>query len=146
MFAGRLAWQYEDFLSKLKTYKYRDDVVLTGYLPEEELEELTASAYAAVYVSDLEGFGLPIVEAMQCGVPVIAANNSSMPEVGEDAALYAEADQPDTIAAHMQTLYKNEQIREKMIQKGLERAKQFSWEKAANLFWQEILATKAVSS
>lgn len=146
VFAGRLAWQYQYFMEKLKTYKYRNDVVLTGYVTDEILARLTASSYAAIYVSHFEGFGLPILEAMQSGVPVITANNSSMPEVGGDAALYAEADQPDTIAAHMQTLYKNEQIREKMIQKGLERAKQYSWEKGANLFWQEILATKAVSS
>ncbi len=146
VFAGRLAWQYQDFMEKLKTYKYRNDVVLTGYVTDEILARLTASSYAAIYVSHFEGFGLPILEAMQSGVPVIAANNSSMPEVGGDAALYAEADHPDAIAAHMQTLYKNEQIREKMVKKGLERAKLYSWEKAANQFWQEILATKAVSS
>jgi len=146
VFAGRLAWQYQDFMEKLKTYKYRNDVVLTGYVTDEILAKLTASSYAAIYVSHFEGFGLPILEAMQSGVPVITANNSSMPEVGGEAALYADADQPDTIAAHMQTLYKNEQIREKLVQKGLERAQQYSWEKAASLFWKEILATKAVSS
>ena len=146
VFAGRLAWQYQDFMEKLKTYKYRNDVVLTGYVTDEILAKLTASSYAAIYVSHFEGFGLPILEAMQSGVPVITANNSSMPEVGGEAALYADADQPDTIAAHMQTLYKNEQIREKLVQKGLERAQQYSWEKAASLFWKEILATKEVSS
>lgn len=146
VFAGRLAWQYQEFVEKLKTYKYRNDVVLTGYVTDDILAKLTASSYAAIYVSYFEGFGLPILEAMQSGVPVIAANNSSMPEVGGDAALYAVADQPDTIAAHMQTLYKNEQTRDQMVQKGLERAQQYSWKKAADLFWQEILACKAVSS
>src|SRR5574343_125351 len=141
VFAGRLAWQYQDFMEKLKTYKYRNDVVLTGYVTDEILAKLTASSYAAIYVSHFEGFGLPMLEAMQSGVPVITANNSSMPEVGGEAALYADADEPDTIAAHMQTLYKNEQIREKLVQKGLERAQQYSWEKAASLFWKEILAT-----
>ena len=146
VFVGRLAWQYQDFMEKLKTYKYRNDVVLTGYVTDEILAKLTASSYAAIYVSHFEGFGLPILEAMQSGVPVITANNSSMLEVGGEAALYADADQPDTITAHMQTLYKNEQIREKMVQKGLTRAQQYSWEKAASLFWKEILATKADSS
>lgn len=146
VFAGRLAWQYQDFVEKLKTYKYRNDVVLTGYVEESILQKLTGAAYAALYVTHFEGFGLPIVEAMQSGVPVVVGNNSSMPEVGGDAVLYADAAQPETIAEQMQQLYRNEQMREKLIQKGLERAVLFSWEKAAQLFWEEILATKAVSS
>lgn len=146
VFAGRLAWQYEDFIEKLKTFKYRNDVVLTGYLEESLLQKLTGAAYAALYISDFEGFGLPIVEAMQAGVPVVAADNSSMPEVGADAVLYADATDPEKIAAQMQGLYRNEQMREKLIQKGLERAGFFSWDKAAALFWEEILVTKGVSS
>lgn len=146
VFAGRLAWQYQDFLEKLKTFKYRNDVVLTGYVEETILQKLTGAAYAALYVTHFEGFGLPIVEAMQSGVPVVVGNNSSMPEVGGDAVLYADAAKPETIAEQMQQLYRNEQMREKLIQKGLERAALFSWEKASQLFWEEILATKAVSS
>lgn len=146
VFVGRLAWQYQDFLEKLETFKYRKDVVLTGYVAENILQKLTSAAYGALYVSDFEGFGLPIVEAMQSGVPVVTANNSSMPEVGGDAVLYAESNNPESIAAQMQILYRNEQMREKLIQKGLERAQNYSWEKAAALFWEEIIATNAVSS
>lgn len=146
VFAGRLAWQYQDFVEKLKTFKYRNDVVLTGYVEEKILQKLTGAAYASLYVTHLEGFGLPIVEAMQSGVPVVVGNNSSMPEVGGEAVLYSDADNPENIASQMQALYRNEKMRENLIQKGLERAAQYSWENAAQLFWKEILATKAVSS
>ncbi len=146
VFAGRLAWQYQEFVEKLKTFKYRNDVLLTGYVEEKILQKLTGAAYASLYVSDFEGFGLPIVEAMQSGVPVVVGNNSSMPEVGGDAVLYADSTDPENIASQMQALYRNEKMRENMIQKGLERAAHYNWEKTAQLFWEEILATKAVSS
>jgi glycosyltransferase involved in cell wall biosynthesis len=135
--AGRLAWQYNDIIEKLKTYKYRSDVILTGYLPDEELAKLTASAYAMVYPSFFEGFGLPIVEAMQSGVPVITSNTSSMPEVGGDAALYANPNDPNAIAKHMLALYRDETFRNKLVETGFEQAKRFNWDQAASLIWDE---------
>ncbi|RYZ58242.1 MAG: glycosyltransferase family 1 protein, partial [Chitinophagaceae bacterium] len=86
--AGRLAWKNDEFLELLKTYKYKEDVVLTGYVPEEELAPLTASAYAAVYPSYFEGFGVPVAEAMRCGVPVLTTKDSAMEEISGGAALY----------------------------------------------------------
>jgi glycosyltransferase involved in cell wall biosynthesis len=145
VFTGRLAWKYEDFLEKLKTYKYRDDIVLTGYLSEDKLSLITSAAYASVYMSLYEGFGLPIVEAMQSGVPVITSNIASMPEVGSDAVLYADPNNPKTIAEQMQLLYKDEKLRQFQIEKGLERAKNYSWDQSAASFWQEIEALVTVS-
>jgi len=144
--AGRLAWNYVDFLQKLKTFKYKDEVILTGYLQEEALQKLTAAAYASIYVSNFEGFGLPIVEAMQAGVPVIAGKNSSMIEVGDTAALYADPENPKEIAEYMQLLYRDEQYRKVYIDRGLERAQLYSWDAAASAFWKEIMATVAVSA
>lgn len=139
LIAGRLAWQYDDILTKLKSYKYRDDVVLLDYLPDDQLMKITASAYAVVYPSYFEGFGLPVIEAMQSGVPVITSDTSSMPEVGGDAALYANPDSPDDIAKHMLNLYRDEALRNEMTKKGTERANAYNWDSAAENLWQTIL-------
>ena len=136
--AGRLAWQYGDVLKKLKSYKYRDDVVMLDYVSDEQLAKITAAAYALVYPSFFEGFGLPIVEAMQCEVPVIAGNNSSMPEIGGKAILYADAADPDAIAKQMLNLYKDESQRTALIEEGKTRAADFSWDRSAELLWQNI--------
>lgn len=139
--AGRLAWHYEEVIEKLKSYKYRNDVVLLGYLPEEQLAAVTAAAYAMVYPSFFEGFGLPIIEAMQSGVPVITSNASSMPETGGNAALYADPTDPDAIAKNMLNLYKDETLRSRLIESGKIQAARFSWEIAAQQTWQNICRT-----
>ncbi len=136
--AGRLAWQYEELVEKLKTYKYRDDVVMLGYLPEEQLAKITASAYALVYPSFFEGFGLPVVEAMQCGVPVITGNTAALPETGGTAALYADPADPDAIAKQMLLLYRDETLRSNLIKEGAVQSAKFNWDTAAEKFWECI--------
>ncbi len=138
--AGRLAWDYEDILVKLKTYKYRDDVVLLDYLTDEQLSKVTGAAYAMVYPSFFEGFGLPIVEAMQSGVPVITSSVSSMPEVGGEAALYADPVNPDAIAKQMLSLYKDEGLRSRKVEAGYLQAARFNWDTTAEALWKSILA------
>ena len=140
--AGRLAWKYESFLKDLETYKYRHDVILTGYLPEEELVSLTASAYALVYPSLFEGFGVPVLEAMQSGVPVITSASSAMEEIAGDAALYADVTTPFDIGEKMMNLYKDENQRDMLIQKGLQKAGEYSWQKTSTLLWQSICNSK----
>lgn len=141
--AGRLAWKYESFTEKLKSYKYRDDVILTGYLPEEELAALTASAYAMVYPSFYEGFGLPVAEAMQSGVAVITSASSAMQEIAGNAALYADPADHTAIADQMKRIYKDEPLRSELVRKGLEQAKQYNWEVAADQCWKAIEETIA---
>jgi glycosyltransferase involved in cell wall biosynthesis len=137
--AGRLAWKYQSFTEKLKSYKYRDDVLLTGYVEESELAKLMGAAYVLVYPSLHEGFGVPVLEAMQCGVPVITSSGSSMQEIAGDAALYANANDHTAIADCIMRLYKDENLRNHLIEKGRVAAKQFSWDKTAALFWESIL-------
>ncbi|MBW0179165.1 glycosyltransferase family 1 protein [Sediminibacterium sp.] len=136
--AGRLAWQYDDLLEKMKTYKYRDDVVLLGYLPEAQLQKVVGAAYALVYPSWFEGFGLPILESMQAGVPVICSNTSSMPEVAGDAALLIDPASHDAIGKEMLALYRSEGIRNAFIEKGLQRVQSFSWDITAAAVYKEL--------
>lgn len=137
--AGRLAWQYESFLENINTYKYRNDIIMTGYIEEKELANVMGSAYALVYPSLLEGFGVPVLEAIQCEVPVITSSNSSMQEIASDSALYANPKDYHEIAGKMILLYKDENIRKELIQKGKEIVLQYSWDKTATLLWQTIL-------
>jgi glycosyltransferase involved in cell wall biosynthesis len=139
--AGRLAWQYDKFLTSLKSYKYRDDVVLTGYIPEEELVKIIGSAYALVYPSLWEGFGVPVLEAMRCHTGVITSVNSSMQEIAGDAAVYADPSDHNDIADKMMLLYKNESLRAELIEKGKVREQEFSWDRTADLLWRSILKT-----
>lgn len=129
--AGRMAWGNDDFEKQLQLYKYRNDVVITGYLPDEQMQALTGAAYALVYPSYWEGFGLPVLEAMQSAVPVITSSNSSMPEVAGDAGLYNEPADAEGWGKAMGLMYKDEQLRSRLIEKGLERARMFSWEESA---------------
>ena len=134
--AGRLAWKYEAFSTSLKTYKYRQDVVLTGYLPEAELARLMASAYAMVYPSFFEGFGVPVAEAMQCGVPVITSAGSAMEELAGDAALYADPADHSALADQLMRIYKDERLRFTLIEKGKLKAALYSWDQAAVRCWE----------
>ena len=137
--AGRLAWKNDEFLTLLRTYKYKDDVVLTGYLEEGELARLTASAYAAVYPSFFEGFGVPVLEAMQCGVPALTSKDSSMEEISEGAGLYFDPYNVDDIAYKMMFIYKNEDERKALIEKGKPVAANYTWQRTADLLWECML-------
>ncbi|MBK9938965.1 MAG: glycosyltransferase family 4 protein [Chitinophagaceae bacterium] len=137
--AGRLAWQYESFEKDLKSYKYRNDVVLTGYVEDAVLADIIGAAYAQVYPSLFEGFGVPVLEAMRCDVPVITSADSAMQEIAKDAALYADANSHTDIANKMMLLYKDENLRKELILKGRQIVKQYSWDKTATLLWQSIV-------
>jgi glycosyltransferase involved in cell wall biosynthesis len=139
--AGRLAWKNEEFLQLMNTYKYKAEVVLTGYLMEEELALVMASAYALVYPSVFEGFGVPVVEAMKCGVPVLTSENTAMQEAGGEAALYFAAVDHMDIADKMMTIYKDENLRAQMIEKGYKAADKLDWDESAEQFWTIIEKT-----
>lgn len=139
--AGRLAWKYGSFKESLKSYKYRNDVVMTGYAEETEMVKIIGSAYGMIYPSVFEGFGVPVLEAMRCEVPVITSSGSAMQEIAKDGALYAAAGNYNDIAGKMILLYKDENLRKELIRKGQEIAGQYSWDRTATLLWQSIIKT-----
>lgn len=113
------------------SYKLQEHVVFTGFVPDEQLAWLYSRAEAYVFPSLSEGFGLPGLEAMVHGCPVIAAGNSSMPEVYGDAALYFDPYSVDDIATVISEVLVDENLRQKMIAAGREQAKKYSWAKLA---------------
>lgn len=142
--AGRQAWKNNEFLDLLKTYKYREDVVLTGYVSDEEMARLMASAYALVYPSLFEGFGIPVLEAMQSGIPALTSKDSSMEEIAGEGALYFDPADPADIADKMMLVYKDEPRRNELVGKGNVIVGNYNWQASADAFWQCILKTVKV--
>ena len=128
---GKCAWLYDETLRALEETGVRDSVVLTGYVPETDLPALYSGAVCFVYPSYFEGFGLPPLEAMKCGTPVIVGNATSLPEVVGNAALTVDPFDVSAIAAAMDQLLKNSQLREELSVKGQARAKMFDWKNTA---------------
>lgn len=132
--AGADGWLSEKIFAEIAASEYRDDIVVIKFVSEEDKEFVLNLAALFVYPSRFEGFGLPPLEAMACGVPVITSNNSSLPEVVGDAAIMIDPDKPAEIAQAMQELLASPELREKLIARGLIQAKKFTWIKPAEDF------------
>lgn len=132
----------DKFIKSLATYKYRDDVVVTGAVAESERVLITGAAYALICASPGEGFGRLALEALQSDVPVITSAGSALQEIAGGGALHADLSDQDDIAAKMMLLYKDESLRAALIDKGRERARQFTWRRTAELLWENILKCK----
>ncbi len=128
---GGKGWLYNQVLKLVSDLNIGSKVVFTGYVPKEDLLYLYNCAKMFVYPSLYEGFGIPILEAMACGCPVIASNTSSIPEVCGDAAILVNPLDVDEICERMLTLLKDVSLRESLIERGLRQASKFSWIKTA---------------
>ncbi len=135
---GRMAWKNEALKKTYETTAHRDDIIFTGHISNGQLPRYLAAATALTYVSVFEGFGIPILEGMSSGTPVITSNVSSMPEVAGNAALLIDPHDPESIAKGMHKIISNTQSRQDLISKGFERAKAFSWQNTANHIYQEL--------
>jgi glycosyltransferase involved in cell wall biosynthesis len=128
---GKKGWLYSDIFETLKDAAFARDVVFTGYVEDKDIPALYSGADFFVFPSLYEGFGLPILEAMRCGVPVIASHVASLPEVAGDAALYVDPKDPKDIAEKLLTLADDFSLQESLRQKGFLQAAKFSWERTA---------------
>lgn len=135
---GRLAWRFGDVQRAHAAMRHRDDVVFLGYRPLAELARIMASALALVSVSLYEGFGLPVLEAMASGVPVIASRQAALAEVAGDAALLVDPLRPESIAVAMRRVQTDAALREDLVRRGEERAQLFDWDRSAAALWRQV--------
>ena len=136
--AGEPMFSNKCYKSVFDEMKHKDRVLFIGRQSRKDLGEITAGALALVFPSTFEGFGIPIVEAMNCDVPVITSNITSMPEVAGDAALLTNPYSEESISTAMIKISKEEGLRNELISKGRIQREKYSWDKAAELFWNGI--------
>ena len=128
---GKIGWMVHDVNPLIESLGINDRVKLLGYVPYTDLPAIYCMADLFVYPSVYEGFGLPPLEAMACGIPVITTNVSSMPEVVEDAAILIPPNDEEALFTSIVSLLNDKSLRKNLIEKGLKRATELTWENTA---------------
>ncbi len=130
---GAMGWKFDSILKKVDAHpNLKERIIFTGFMEDKDLSAIYSGSMMFVYPSLYEGFGLPPLEAMQCGVPVITSDNSSLPEVVEDAGAMIDANDKDALCRSILDIYNSPVLRERMRAASLEQAKKFSWERCAD--------------
>lgn len=132
-FAGGAGWKMDDFKSLIDSYGLAEQVIMTGYVSDEELTWLYRNCYANLYPSFFEGFGLPVLEGMQFGAPTIASNSTSIPEVAADAAILLEPDDMESWSQTLLQLSRDRGSRDRYGEKSCKQASRFTWESSASM-------------
>lgn len=139
LISGNKLWGTDEIMTLIENFKYKKDIVFLGRLSDNELQLVLASSLSLCYVSLFEGFGIPILEAMKCEVPVITSNVTSMPEISGGAAILVDPMDIVSISSAMNLIFENkDNLREDLILKGIERTKYYSWKKSAELLWRIV--------
>lgn len=129
--AGGKGWLYDGIFQRVTDLKLEDKVLFTQYISDEDMNPLMCGALAFVFPSIYEGFGIPPLEAMACGVPVLASNAASLPEVTGDCAVTCDPYSEEEIAEGLHRLYSDSELRADLSRRGLERAKTLTWDSSA---------------
>jgi len=138
LIVGANKWWTPELQKTIEEMKFKNDVVFTGRVSEDELVKITGAAFAITYVPFYEGFGIPILEAFNCGIPVITSDVTSMPEVAAGSALLVNPHSSQSIADGMLSIVKDEKLKQELIAKGNIRKNDFNWDKSAELLWESI--------
>lgn len=136
--AGGKGWNDEAILRAIKKAQEKVKIIQTGYIDEDDIPMLYSGATVFLYPSNYEGFGMQILEAMACNTPVLTGKNSSLPEVGGDAAYYVNEKSINSISQGIEKLLKDPTLRAEMVKKGREQIKKFSWKKSAQKIIEAI--------
>ncbi|HLP54994.1 MAG TPA: glycosyltransferase family 1 protein [Fluviicola sp.] len=138
---GETLWKNNQLQLPDLSESVKNRIHFTGHVSQADLTQLVGAAHSMVYVPYFEGFGIPLVEAMKCGVPIIAGNRTSLPEVAGDAALYCDPFNVESITQAMHQLSGNAELYEQLKTAALERGKLFSWDQTAEVCWKAIVSS-----
>lgn len=133
--AGGKGWLYDSIFEKVKELNLEEKILFTQYVPSEDMNPLMCGAIAFVFPSIYEGFGMPPLEAMACGVPVISSDAASLPEVTGDCAVICDPYSSESISDGLYRLYSDDNLRKSLSERGLERARTFTWEHSAEILY-----------
>jgi len=138
LIGGSMKYMDKETTKVYKNTQYKDDIVFAGRIPEKQLNDVIASSTALVHPSLFEGFGIPLLEAMRCKVPVITSNTTAMPEIGGDAVCYVDPYQPESIAKGMHKIVSDKKYCQDLIERGENQYLKYSWDKSSERLWSTI--------
>ncbi len=141
IFVGRMAWKNTEIEEYLKSMRFKNSILFIGVLNDQELSKILASATASIYPSLFEGFGLPVIESMACGVPVITSKGTAMEEIAKGAAFLFDSLSVEELRDQMIFIIENKEVVNKKIKQGLAVAEEYNWDKTADLLWETIVQT-----
>lgn len=139
LMVGEKYWWNKEIKKVFEEMNHQDDVVFTGHIQSQDLNKIYGAGLALTYVSYFEGFGIPLVEAMKCELPIVSSELTSLPEVGGDAAIYVNPFSVEDIKNGMKRVFKDDNLRQELIENGKQRANQFSWDYTAKIVWDTIV-------
>jgi len=137
--AGKKGWLYQSIYNLVKELDLEKQVIFTGFIPDNEAKYLIKNAKAFVMVSFWEGFGIPVLEAMSLGVPVICSNAGSLPEITDKAAILVDPKNPNQIAQQIEKVLKNNRLKTILIKRGKSRARMFDWQNCSKIILDTVI-------